>query len=766
MRQVMEAAEQETEAPAEVATRATAPIVVGAADDHAERHADEVADRVLARLSLDAERHEDASPAGVRRSMAGSIGVEGGTLAAEAATDLASARGTGTPLDPAVRRTMESGFGHGLPGDVRLHTDARAARLAGGMNAEAFTQGRDIFFSPGAYDPGSAAGRHLLAHELTHVVQQGSGAVQRKLRGTAKALTSQGGGPSTKGARKIVGKLTNWDNMVKAVRDYEAEEDTITGGGYRRPDPVAFQRRIPKLVSLLTKINKHIAAWREANDEDSENDKVKAETSKKVVNEDGIKVRNELTGDIRAKANRRQAVAMLAPRVGNELLMLKGDGREWLESDTFSTDLLTGSLGSDSGAQNSVEFQSYAKGGGGSIKVAYKSEHGFKAKLLDAEHKVGIRQVDPNFGARSVALYRLDRLFGAGVTARAEFAVHTRADGTSELGQVLHMAEGTAAGHLNYGVDADHAQQIRASAPTGDEKEDKRNRTALAMDDPALQRGLNKLQLLDAIAGQLDRHTGNYFVASDAEGKVTGVTGIDLDEAFGEDMTAVKKFVNTQEYRGIPELIDKQMGERILQVSDKDVHDALYGLLNDRQIDATVKRFQEVKAAVQQAKSANALRDDWGKETIKTGATLAAPVKKTYQDDLIAPAEEGVRDAIVARASQRARLMIQHDRAWDDIPLELVDLMVERVEYAARVDVSGAISTGRLPSAVHHRLLDAAILTYLRAIDTNLLIVQWQESTPADEIARDANALGLKALRAKLPDLIKAVQATGRKPGR
>ena len=153
-------------------------------------------------------------------------------------------------------------------------------------------------------------------------------------------------------------------------------------------------------------------------------------------------------------------------------------------------------------------------------------------------------------------------------------------------------------------------------------------------------------------------------------------------------------------------------------------------------------------------------------ETIKTGATLAAPVKKTYQDDLIAPAEEGVRDAIVARASQRARLMIQHDRAWDDIPLELVDLMVERVEYAARVDVSGAISTGRLPSAVHHRLLDAAILTYLRAIDTNLLIVQWQESTPADEIARDANALGLKALRAKLPDLIKAVQATGRKPGR
>lgn len=778
MRHLIEGAEQETAEQVESPARAAGSVMVGAADDRAERHADEVADRVLARLSTRAETHPHAPadgperPAPVRRSIAGAIGFEGGALDEETAADLASARGAGAPLDPAVRRSMESGFDHGLPADVRVHTDDRAARLAAGMNAEAFTQGRDIFFSAGAYDPGSAAGQHLLAHELTHVVQERGGAMaHRRLRGTAKAMRTQGEENGDKGKssgrlRKLVGKLTNWDNLVKAVQDYEAEEDAVTGGGRRRPDPTAFQRQVPKLVRLLTTINKRIAAWREANDEAGQDAKVKAETSKKVKDQFGNKATTELSGDIRTKANRRQTVAMLAPRVGNELLMLKGDGREWLESDTFSADLLTGHLGSDAGAQNSVHFQSYATGGGGSVNVAYKSEHGFKADRLTAEKKVGIQQVDPNFGARSVALYRLDRLFSAGVTARAEFAVHTRADGTSELGQVLHMAEGTAAGHLTYGTDSEHAQQLRAAAPTGDAKMDRANRSAVAMDDPALQRGLNKLQLLDAIAGQIDRHMGNYFVASDASGKVTGVTGIDLDEAFGESMTEVQRNAGkTQEFRGIPDLIDKEMGERILQVTDKDVHDALYGLLNDQQIDATVKRFQEVKAAVQQAKNANALREDWGREALKSGVTLATPKKKSYQDDVVLPVEEGVRDELSARAGERARLVLDQDRDWNDLPPELIDLVINWVRHIARIDVSEAISKEKLPSAVHHRLLDAAILTYLRAIDVNLLIVQWQEATPASEIAKGAHATGLKAMRAKLPDLVKAVQAMGRKTG-
>ncbi len=59
---------------------------------------------------------------------------------------------------------------------VRVHTDSAAATLNRAVQAEAFTTGTDVFFSPGRYDPSTPAGRGLLAHELTHVVQQSSGA--------------------------------------------------------------------------------------------------------------------------------------------------------------------------------------------------------------------------------------------------------------------------------------------------------------------------------------------------------------------------------------------------------------------------------------------------------------------------------------------------------------------------------------------------------------------------------------------------------------
>jgi hypothetical protein len=80
-------------------------------------------------------------------------------------------RGGGMPLDVATRDRMEPLLGEGL-GDVRVHTDPTAAGLARSVDARAFTTGRDIFFGPGEYRPGEASGRHLVAHELAHVVQQ------------------------------------------------------------------------------------------------------------------------------------------------------------------------------------------------------------------------------------------------------------------------------------------------------------------------------------------------------------------------------------------------------------------------------------------------------------------------------------------------------------------------------------------------------------------------------------------------------------------
>jgi len=89
---------------------------------------------------------------------------------------LASTRGGGAPLDAAVRGDLERRLDTALP-PVRVHTDTSAGRLARTVNAVAFTSGQDIYFSPGAYQPGTADGRRLLAHEAVHTLQQVAGPV-------------------------------------------------------------------------------------------------------------------------------------------------------------------------------------------------------------------------------------------------------------------------------------------------------------------------------------------------------------------------------------------------------------------------------------------------------------------------------------------------------------------------------------------------------------------------------------------------------------
>jgi hypothetical protein len=89
-------------------------------------------------------------------------------------------RGGGQSLDSGVRRQMESSFGADF-GSVRVHHDDQANTLNKAVNARAFTTGQDIFFQQGAYNPGTSGGRELLAHELTHVVQQNGGGIHPKL---------------------------------------------------------------------------------------------------------------------------------------------------------------------------------------------------------------------------------------------------------------------------------------------------------------------------------------------------------------------------------------------------------------------------------------------------------------------------------------------------------------------------------------------------------------------------------------------------------
>ncbi|MEH2067385.1 MAG: DUF4157 domain-containing protein, partial [Nostoc sp.] len=93
-------------------------------------------------------------------------------------TSINQARGSGQSMADNIRQPMEQAFGADFSG-VKVHTDSQSDELNQSIQARAFTTGQDVFFRQGEYNPGSRGGQELLAHELTHVVQQNGGAVQR-----------------------------------------------------------------------------------------------------------------------------------------------------------------------------------------------------------------------------------------------------------------------------------------------------------------------------------------------------------------------------------------------------------------------------------------------------------------------------------------------------------------------------------------------------------------------------------------------------------
>ncbi len=127
-------------------------------------------------------------------------------------------RGGGQALDSTVQQQAGEALGHDLSG-VRAHTSPEADELSQQLGAKAFTTGQDIFFRKGAYDPGSTGGQELIAHELTHVVQQSNGAVgggggrmtvnapgdafEREADAVAAAVTGPGAGPAAEVQRQL-----------------------------------------------------------------------------------------------------------------------------------------------------------------------------------------------------------------------------------------------------------------------------------------------------------------------------------------------------------------------------------------------------------------------------------------------------------------------------------------------------------------------------------------------------------------------------------
>ncbi len=154
-----------------------ARLSVSSPNDPFEHEAESMADEFVKSIHGRTVSAPSSSAGSIARSVPDSGLVEGGggglATTDDTASAIMSARSGGQSLSGDVRARFEGFFGADL-GGVKIHNDGTSDNLCRSINAEAFTTGNDVFFSSRNFKPGSSSGDHLLAHELTHVVQQGN----------------------------------------------------------------------------------------------------------------------------------------------------------------------------------------------------------------------------------------------------------------------------------------------------------------------------------------------------------------------------------------------------------------------------------------------------------------------------------------------------------------------------------------------------------------------------------------------------------------
>jgi hypothetical protein len=162
-------------------------LTVGPSDDVYEREADATADRVMRMSGSETVQTKISQVDDVQRECVNceeeevqkkeAVNVSGSS---EAPGIVSEALQTGgQALDDGTRSFMESRFGYDFS-SVKIHTDTVAEKSAESINALAYTSGNDIVFNEGQYAPESDSGKKLLAHELTHVIQQKGTDIQKK----------------------------------------------------------------------------------------------------------------------------------------------------------------------------------------------------------------------------------------------------------------------------------------------------------------------------------------------------------------------------------------------------------------------------------------------------------------------------------------------------------------------------------------------------------------------------------------------------------
>ena len=158
-------------------------LTVGSSDDPYEREADTMADRIMRmaepnfiqRKCAECEKEEELHRMPISQATTPFLQAKNETIvSANVTTSIQSSKGGGSAMGADINSFMSTRFGHDFS-SIKIHTDSRAIQLNRDLNAKAFTVGNDVYFNQGQYQPQSFEGKKLLAHELTHTLQQGNG---------------------------------------------------------------------------------------------------------------------------------------------------------------------------------------------------------------------------------------------------------------------------------------------------------------------------------------------------------------------------------------------------------------------------------------------------------------------------------------------------------------------------------------------------------------------------------------------------------------
>jgi hypothetical protein len=186
-------------------------LTISEPGDPLEQEADRLADQAVPPGWSHASAEYDHPDGGVRRE-----------------TPATESSGSVSGLKPAERRFFEARFHHSFA-DVRVHADGEAGESARLLHARAYTLGSQIFFAPRQYQPGTTAGRHLLAHELSHVIQQermrspGASTIQRSPddeKTAQKTLSEEGVSAGDPVAKKTAGIIDAVFQRNKTLAPY------------------------------------------------------------------------------------------------------------------------------------------------------------------------------------------------------------------------------------------------------------------------------------------------------------------------------------------------------------------------------------------------------------------------------------------------------------------------------------------------------------------------------------------------------------------